>query len=822
MWKKSLLNLIEIFGLLIIFSSCSNVHIYRPQNSNTNNGNSSSDVLPPVGGSVSFSQTDNITVVISWDAANDAVTVQNKLQYKLVKASSAEAINTAAKADAITGTDLVMDWTPNTTSKTVSGLLASSTYYFGVLVKDETGNKTLYLNVGWGNVGDPFSNINVGGLAIDSKDVPYVRTCSNDDNPTCTIMKFDGTSWTAVGDPFSNIDVGDLAIDSKDVPYVVTQSCDEFSTCTSTVMKLDGASWIAVGDPFSNIDVGDLAIDSKDVPYVVTQSCDEFSTCTSTVMKLDGASWIAVGDPFSNIDVGDPAIDSKDVPYVVTQSCDENSTCTFTVMKLDGTSWIAVGDPFSNIDVGHLAIDSKDVPYMATTSNDDNSTCTIMKFDGTSWIIVGDPFSSTPIGSLAFDSKDTPYITIENIDFTTGAVMKFGLVVPNITLANISVATPSFSIPGGVYGTDRSVTITDTTPEAVIHYTTDGTDPSTSGTAAVYSLPIPVVTGARMIQAVATKNNMSHSSEISAVYISNNYLPTINMANVSGGLTFPTSIDDSKHATVTSAYKIATTQTTYLLWYVVYQWAINNGYNFANPGQEGSRGIPGAGPTTLGQPVTTVSWYDSVVWTNALTEYYNYINSTAYGCVYKDTNHTPLRDATNTLVLDQVTPTPLANGFRLPTSNEYELAARYIGPSKPTTGQPIDDAAILMSGIYWTPSTYASGATDYAEDFVGNVNPNETATEAVAWYQGASPLVTPTGTDIVKGTIPRSPTALGLYDMSGNVLEWNFDLIYGSYRAIRGGAWNFSAYGLQVGSAFLYYASSAYDNYGFRFSRTDI
>ena len=52
-------------------------------------------------------------------------------------------------------------------------------------------------------------------------------------------------------------------------------------------------------------------------------------------------------------------------------------------------------------------------------------------------------------------------------------------------------------------------------------------------------------------------------------------------------------------------------------------------YYFANSGRQGdnnSRGIQ--------HPVTLVNWRDSMVWCNALTEWYNAQRGTNYECVY--------------------------------------------------------------------------------------------------------------------------------------------------------------------------------------------
>jgi len=55
---------------------------------------------------------------------------------------------------------------------------------------------------------------------------------------------------------------------------------------------------------------------------------------------------------------------------------------------------------------------------------------------------------------------------------------------------NPMVATPTFNPPGGTYYASQNVTLSTTTPDASIYYTTDGTDPDQNST--LFTNPIPV------------------------------------------------------------------------------------------------------------------------------------------------------------------------------------------------------------------------------------------------------------------------------------------------------------------------------------------
>jgi hypothetical protein len=77
---------------------------------------------------------------------------------------------------------------------------------------------------------------------------------------------------------------------------------------------------------------------------------------------------------------------------------------------------------------------------------------------------------------------------------------------------------PVFNPTGATYQFDQTVTISDSTPEAVIYYTTDGTTPTIHST--VYTGPIAVNTP-ETIQAIAAASGYSYSPAASATYAFN-------------------------------------------------------------------------------------------------------------------------------------------------------------------------------------------------------------------------------------------------------------------------------------------------------------
>jgi sulfatase modifying factor 1 len=383
-------------------------------------------------------------------------------------------------------------------------------------------------------------------------------------------------------------------------------------------------------------------------------------------------------------------------------------------------------------------------------------------------------------------------VTTEDGGFTDGCEVT--VIVP-VTGVNLNKSTTTLDV-GSSEQLTETITPADATNKNVSWSTSDAGKAIVSASGVVTAVGLDG--GSATITAITEDGDFTANCTVTInpapVYTADGV--SFDMAYVSGK-TFPIGANDPISATVTSPYWIGETEVTYELWSTVHTWATANGYYFANAGTEGD----GSGDTDQ-HPVTTINWRDAMVWCNAATEWYNAKSGTSYTCVYTyDDGGGPevIKDSrdSNDTACDGAVAGSSATGFRLLSSNEWELAARWRSDDTNTvTG---------YSNPWFTQGDSASGATaDYN---------NSTATEAVAWYN----INSGSSTHIVK---TKTANSLGLYDLSGNVSEWCFDLL-GTTRVNRGGKWNDNASNLQIGSegGTSPYHESSYC--GFRLARSD-
>lgn len=208
---------------------------------------------------------------------------------------------------------------------------------------------------------------------------------------------------------------------------------------------------------------------------------------------------------------------------------------TSTVLPLQGAvisvnaSGTVVGFYLDNNEAGH-GFKYTSTPTATPTFNPPQGT-----YSSTQSVTISDSDSSAAIyyttdGSTpsvnatkytgAISVSVTQTIRAIALDTTVGGYIDSAVASATYTISGTTgpAATPAFSPGTGSYSSAQMVTISDTTPNAMIYYTTNNTTPTTSST--VYSGPINV-TSTETIQAMATASGYTQSAVATATYTIN-------------------------------------------------------------------------------------------------------------------------------------------------------------------------------------------------------------------------------------------------------------------------------------------------------------
>jgi len=209
-----------------------------------------------------------------------------------------------------------------------------------------------------------------------------------------------------------------------------------------------------------------------------------------------------------------------------------------------------------------------------------------------------------------------------------------------------------------------------------------------------------------------------------------------------------------------SPFYIDADEVSWSRWHSVAYWAGPHGYDLAHAGS-------GKGAS---HPVQGVSWYEAIQWCNARSEQIG--RTPVY---YIDAALTQVYRSGTTNVYASWT----ANGFRLPTECEWELAARGgVNGQRFAWGNVIDSTVANYNST--TNADYDLGPPGFNPD----------------WMAGAAPFTSPARSFAANG--------YGVYDITGDVSEWCWDFyapVYnggidpqgpatGAAHIVRGGSWN--------------------------------
>jgi photosystem II stability/assembly factor-like uncharacterized protein len=328
----------------------------------------------------------------------------------------------------------------------------------------------------------------------------------------------------------------------------------------------NGASGVAVGD-FNRDGVQDLVVshaNDNTVSVLVGNGDGTFQAARS--FGVGAFPWFVVVGDFNADQTQDLAVSDQmdDAISVLLGNGDGSFEAALTFPTGRSPAGVAVGD-FNADGTQDLAV----VNAFATTVS-----VLVGKGDGTFLAAedfgVGNAPASVAVGD--FNGDGMPDLGVANYSVPYSSSSVSVLINPRVA-SPPRAASPTFSPPAGTYVESTSVTLSVATSGATIHYTTDGTAPTSSSP--VYTDPI-VITCTTTIRAMAAASGMIDSDEVAATYTIQAAAPTFSLADgtynqpqsvalstTTGGATMYYTTDGSTPTPASTVYTgpIAVTQT---------------------------------------------------------------------------------------------------------------------------------------------------------------------------------------------------------------------------------------------------------------------
>jgi len=251
-------------------------------------------------------------------------------------------------------------------------------------------------------------------------------------------------------------------------------------------------------------------------------------------------------------------------------------------------------------------------------------------------------------------------------------------------------------------------------------------------------------------------NGNISSAMVYAITVDDGVPPVSEMVRISKGSNGGVDPSFGAYSLTVDAYYMDKYVVTKAKWDVVANWAYVNGYDIMKSSGSSKESS---------HPVYFVTWWECVKWCNARSEREGLTPCyTVSGNVYRSGESSPECDFN-------------ANGFRLPTSDEWEYAARGGLSGKRF---PWGDTVTHSEANY-----YSYGEYQYSYDL------SPTSSFHPSYDNGDYPYTSPSRSFSANG--------YGLYNMVGNVSQWCWDTAPSSYRVCRGGWWYSSAADLRCG-----------------------